>query len=86
MKEIYIKVSNVCSNIIGTTACLKHKEEVSMYDLLYGLMLPSGNDAAAVLAEGIGTMLYMEENDEKEKIKELKRIMVKTKKIYKKDN
>jgi D-alanyl-D-alanine carboxypeptidase (penicillin-binding protein 5/6) len=27
---------------------------VSIWDLLYGLMLPSGNDAAVCLAENIG--------------------------------
>lgn len=28
-------------------------------------MLPSGNDAAAVLAEGFGSLMYLDENGEK---------------------
>ena len=31
-----------------------------MEDLLYGLMLPSGNDAALVLAENIGAVIYFD--------------------------
>ena len=53
--KIKIKVSVVASNITGTVAELRHKDELTVYDLFYGLMLPSGNDAAIVLAEGIGT-------------------------------
>lgn len=37
----------------GTLMGLKVGEEVSLASLLYGLMLPSGNDAANVIAEGI---------------------------------
>jgi D-alanyl-D-alanine carboxypeptidase len=61
IENTYIKTSNICAHIIGTTACLKHKDEVKIIDLLYGLMLPSGNDAAGVLAEGIATLMYLEE-------------------------
>jgi D-alanyl-D-alanine carboxypeptidase (penicillin-binding protein 5/6) len=32
---------------------LKAGEEVSVHDLLYGLLLPSGNDAAVALADGV---------------------------------
>lgn len=64
LNEIYFKVSSICAHITGTTANLKHKEEIKIIDLLYGLMLPSGNDAAGVLAEGIGTLIYLEENGE----------------------
>jgi D-alanyl-D-alanine carboxypeptidase len=62
LKEVLIKVSAVCAHITGTSAFLRHREEVTVHDLLYGMMLPSGNDAAGVLAEGIGTYLYFEEN------------------------
>lgn len=31
--------------------------QLSIEDLLYALMLPSGNDAAIVLAEGLGNYL-----------------------------
>lgn len=33
---------------------------MSIEDLLYGLMLPSGNDAAMVLAENIGAVIYFD--------------------------
>jgi serine-type D-Ala-D-Ala carboxypeptidase (penicillin-binding protein 5/6) len=38
----------------GTTAGLKIGQRVSLDQLLHGLMLPSGNDAANVIAEGVG--------------------------------
>ena len=37
--------------MIGTTANLLHGDQVSIYQLIHGLMLPSGNDAAMCLAE-----------------------------------
>lgn len=30
---------------------------LSIYDLFFAMMLPSGNDAAYLLAEGFGTLL-----------------------------
>lgn len=41
----------------GTRAGLTAGDELSVKNLLYGLMLPSGNDAATCLAEGLGAML-----------------------------
>lgn len=38
----------------GSSAGLKVGEEISVRNLLYGLLLPSGNDAACVLAEYVG--------------------------------
>ena len=40
--------------MIGTTANLKCGTWITLRDLLYGAMLPSGNDAAYTLAEVIG--------------------------------
>lgn len=40
---------------IGSTSGLREGETVSVGDLLYGLMLPSGNDAAVALAEHFGS-------------------------------
>lgn len=45
---------------IGTSARLEENEWVLINDLLYGLMLPSGNDAAIALAENFGCLLYFE--------------------------
>jgi D-alanyl-D-alanine carboxypeptidase len=42
---------------IGTTAGLKFKNWVYLKDLFYGILLPSGNDAAHLLAEFMGYVL-----------------------------
>jgi len=41
----------------GTSANLKSGEELLVIDLLYGLMLPSGNDAGVALAQHFGKFL-----------------------------
>lgn len=46
----------------GTSIYLEYKEKMSLEDLLYGLMLRSGNDAAVVIANNIS-------KDEKEFVK-----------------
>jgi D-alanyl-D-alanine carboxypeptidase len=38
---------------------------VTVQDLLYGMMLPSGNDAATVLAENLGAVLYFDKSGNK---------------------
>jgi len=53
-EETYFTVSNKGAGTIGTTAFLVDEQKVRMQDLLYGLMLPSGNDAAVTLAENFG--------------------------------
>lgn len=42
----------------GTSAGLNEGETLSIKDLLYCLMLPSGNDAAQCLSETLGAMMY----------------------------
>ena len=42
---------------IGTTAGLRAGDRLTVVQLLHGLLLPSGNDAAVVLAEGCGRLL-----------------------------
>lgn len=42
--------------MIGTTAELKYGAVYTLYDLYFGMMLPSGNDAAYLVAE-VGSML-----------------------------
>lgn len=44
----------------GTTAQLKHGKWLRLDDLLYGAMLPSGNDAAYLIAEVLGLLLFYE--------------------------
>lgn len=41
----------------GTSANLKSGEEILLVDLLYGLLLPSGNDAGIAMAQFFGKFL-----------------------------
>lgn len=56
----YFKVTGWASSTNGTTASLLDNAWMSVEDLLYGLMLPSGNDAAMVLAENLGAVIYFD--------------------------
>lgn len=47
----------------GTSAEIIQGDWLSIWELLHGLMLPSGNDAAWVLAENIGTLMNFEFRD-----------------------
>ena len=55
--EDNVTVSKLASNIWGSTINLKAGEQIRLKDLLYGLMLNSGNDAAIAIAEHIGGSL-----------------------------
>ena len=57
MNSTYFEVSQEASQIYGTSAQLQKGQRLKIIDLLYGLMLPSGNDAALVLAENFGMKL-----------------------------
>lgn len=59
-KRVYLRASYYASKIGGTTAYIKEGLRYSIYDLMIGLMLPSGNDAANVLAENFGRYLCIE--------------------------
>lgn len=56
--ELYFSVSGNAAGTKGTTANLNEGEWLLINDLYYGLMLPSGNDAAVCLAENFGCLLY----------------------------
>lgn len=58
MRRTYLKVSKSAASMGGTTARLRTGDELSVWDMLHGLMLPSGNDAAMCLAENFGEYLY----------------------------
>lgn len=49
-----VKVSSKAASVVGSSFHLKYGEVLSLEDMLYGLMLPSGNDAATAIAEHIG--------------------------------
>ncbi len=51
--EKVIKVSDKSVGIEGTSIYLKNNEEIKFKDLLYGLMLASGNDCAVAIAEEV---------------------------------
>lgn len=55
--RIYIRVSKEAANLNGTTAFLKEGMELSLYDLMFGIMLPSGNDAAYNMAQVLGAIV-----------------------------
>jgi hypothetical protein len=41
----------------GTSAKLSYSDVITIYDLLHGLMLPSGNDAAVALGDWGGKII-----------------------------
>lgn len=49
-----VKVSKKAAAVGGSSFHLQAGEEMSMESMLYGLLLPSGNDAAIALAEHVG--------------------------------
>lgn len=57
LKTSTIKVTEDTTQINGTTANLKENDILSIWDLLHGLMLPSGNDASFLLADYFGRLL-----------------------------
>ncbi len=52
-----IDITYAAENRVGTTAELEPGDRLSLLDLLYGLMLPSGNDAAVAISIGLGAYL-----------------------------
>jgi D-alanyl-D-alanine carboxypeptidase len=58
-----IKITQSSTRNIGTTASLKFRHWILLKDLFYGILLPSGNDAAHLIAEVIGFVLYQAKRD-----------------------
>jgi D-alanyl-D-alanine carboxypeptidase (penicillin-binding protein 5/6) len=56
--EERVTFSPRADNTPGSSATIRAGESVTVHELLYGLMLPSGNDAATALAEHFGDRLY----------------------------
>lgn len=63
LMELTVRVSKLAASMIGTSANLKEGDQLKLIDLLYGLMLPSGNDAAFILGEALGCLLYYDFNN-----------------------
>jgi len=54
MYETFVTVPDEVVRICGTTANLCPGEKLTINDLLYAIMLPSGNDAAFTLSNYLG--------------------------------
>jgi D-alanyl-D-alanine carboxypeptidase len=65
-KKRMVRVTRYSSGITGTTARLKEGDMMSVFDLLHGVMLPSGNDAATAIAEHFA--LIIKEDRERQAI------------------
>src|SRR5699024_10153065 len=50
-----VKIKKNSINVEGSSIYLKENEIITLEDLLYGLMLRSGNDAAVAIGEYIGS-------------------------------
>lgn len=66
-----VLTANGVSNVVGSSMGLYEGERIQMEDLLYGLLLPSGNDAAYVFATNYPTGYEGFMNRMNEKAKEL---------------
>ena len=70
LKNIRIEICSVGAYVRGTSANLRQGDCLSAEQLMYGMMLPSGNDAAFVLAKYFGKLLFEKKGyGEKEMIK-----------------
>ena len=56
-RDINITISKAASVVTGTTANLREGDVLNIEQLCYGMMLPSGNDAAYALAEYFGNII-----------------------------
>lgn len=65
-KNVRVKVNKTATRLGGTSANLVDDSWMSLNDLVYGLMLPSGNDAAWLLAEVFGLLMYYEKYKSKQ--------------------
>ena len=52
-----VKIGEIAVGVEGSSIYLREGETLTLEDLLYGLMLRSGNDAAVAIAEHIGNSL-----------------------------
>jgi D-alanyl-D-alanine carboxypeptidase len=57
--KIRVTATKAACSVTGTTAELKMGAIYTLYDLLFGMMLPSGNDAAYLIAETCGWLLKL---------------------------
>lgn len=65
-----VTISDDAAGVIGTSAELVAGDTLTVRQLLFGLMLPSGNDAAHTLAEFFGRLLMEDAEERERKMKE----------------
>lgn len=65
-----VTVGSDAASVIGTSAELVEGDTLTIWQLLFGLMLPSGNDAAHQLAEYFGSFLMKDAEDREKKMKQ----------------
>ena len=70
-KDFFIRISDYAGSMTGTIANLYGGDLINLEDILFGLMLPSGNDAAWALAENIGILLWYEKLNLHEKLQKI---------------
>lgn len=63
-----VEFSERADKTIGSTAGVRAGERVKLHDLLYGLLLPSGNDASIAIAESVGQ--YLLRHDQKDELQQ----------------
>lgn len=63
-----IVFSKRADETIGSTAGFRTGEQVRVGDLLYGLLLPSGNDASVAIAEHFGSRFQADAGDTQERL------------------
>jgi D-alanyl-D-alanine carboxypeptidase len=59
LKQTETVIGQKAAGLQGTSAKLQYGDTIKLIDLLHGLMLPSGNDAALALAEWGGKVIRM---------------------------
>lgn len=57
VKHTWVKICDEVSCVIGTSAMLLTGDRLTIEQLFYGMMLPSGNDASHALAKYFGEIL-----------------------------
>lgn len=72
LKVLQVPISKNAAKINGTSAKVRAGDIFSCYDLLYAMMLPSGNDVALALAEFFGRLLIDETEKKCETVREEK--------------
>lgn len=63
MADTMVKVEKEAVEMEGTSAVLRLGDQLSILDLLHGMMLPSGNDAAVALAQFFGKFISYSINE-----------------------